>query len=62
MGLIDEQNKKKKASHEGGNSDKHSRRSLLTSSGRKIKSDELIDRSTKKGKNDPISIIQPSDS
>ena len=54
MGLMDEQNKKKKTSHEGGNSDKLSRRSRYNSSGKKINSDDLVDRSTHKGKNDPV--------
>jgi len=58
MSIIDEQ-KKKKASHEGGNSDKFSKRSLMNSSGRKINSDDIVDRSSRRGKNDPIQIMQP---
>jgi len=49
MSLVDETNRKKKASHEGGNSDKYdtgSRNSRMASSGKKIKSDDLVDRST----------------
>jgi hypothetical protein len=59
MGLIDDQNKKKKAAHEGGNSDKISKKSRMNSSGRKILSDDLVDKSSKKGKNDPIQIMLP---
>lgn len=62
MGLMEENSKKKKASHEGGHSDRYdtlSGRSKLTGSGKKIKSDEWVDRSTQKGKNDPVSIMHP---
>lgn len=57
--MVDDQSKKKKASHEGGNSDKRSKRSLMNSSGKKINTEDLVDKSSRKGKNDPIQIIQP---
>ena len=59
MGIVEDNIKKKKASHEGGNSDKFSKRSLMNSSGRKINSDDIVDKSSRRGKNDPIQIIQP---
>ena len=59
MAMIDEHNRRKKASHEGGNSDNYSRRSHMNSSGRKINSDELVDKSTHRSKNDPLQIMVP---
>lgn len=59
--LIEQQNRKRQ--NEGGFSDKtsHLSRSLLNSSGKRIKSDDIIDSSTKKGRDDPISIMHPED-
>lgn len=59
MSIIDEHNRRKKSSHEGGGSDKYSRKSLMNSSGRKINTDELVDKSTHKSKNDPVQIMLP---
>jgi len=59
MAEMEEWARKRKATLEGGEGDNVPKRLRMNASGKKILSDDIIDKSTKKSKNEPVVIMEP---